>query len=461
MIKNRKIRLKQLHCDLKYCLTNTNFGEKLSLWSKIKKNKKIIFKTVAGSIVTGSLLYILLKQQKKLEKEKQRAKTQEELLNIEKKEEILKLKIEEQQNLEQQKEKEQKNLEQQKEKEQQNLEQQKEKEQKLKTKIDYFSNEENIENRIKTSSIIKSYFKDINPCLLETDEKILYLENIKNIPLVFFNKRIGSESGNGVAYLNTGNLNFKDDLKFSSKLITKVSAKSGLELQILREMSELVLAKKTPNMPIIYLQLECNNRHTLKNFGELAFFTQFNNYVIIINELADQDLKVLVTKDQSILNYDIYISILMQTIISIYFFHKLGYLHKDIKLDNFLVHNVEPGGYWYYKINNENIFIKNLGYLIVIWDPIGKQIDENNFNDGISSDFEYLLNSFRRYIDYVKDDKTKIIINSMQEYINLNKIGLSKDSYNEYVLNLLKIINIQFNQSIENKLLINKKPYSF
>ncbi len=42
--------------------------------------------------------------------------------------------------------------------------------------------------------------------------------------------------------------------------------------------------------------------------------------------------------------------------------------HNDLHYGNVLVHQVPPGGYWQYKINNKIYNIENMGYLFVLWD---------------------------------------------------------------------------------------------
>jgi hypothetical protein len=77
----------------------------------------------------------------------------------------------------------------------------------------------------------------------------------------------------------------------------------------------------------------------------------------------------------------------MQLLISLCTFHShIGYIHDDAHLGNFLFHKVPPGGYWHYELiyknlyNNAketvNIYVPNVGYLVVLWDPgMAKPID--------------------------------------------------------------------------------------
>ena len=53
---------------------------------------------------------------------------------------------------------------------------------------------------------------------------------------------------------------------------------------------------------------------------------------------------------------------------SIAILHSLGINHNDCHAGNFLYHKIKPGGCFHYKINGVDFYIKNLGYLWVIWD---------------------------------------------------------------------------------------------
>ena len=42
--------------------------------------------------------------------------------------------------------------------------------------------------------------------------------------------------------------------------------------------------------------------------------------------------------------------------------------HNDCHWGNFLYHKIKPGGYIHYKIFDKDIYLKNYGYLWIIWD---------------------------------------------------------------------------------------------
>lgn len=232
------------------------------------------------------------------------------------------------------------------------------------------SDKSTIENRIELYKIISRYFKEnLNPCLVEKDNK-LYLQDTQGNDAINFDKQIGSESMNAVAYLNSGTGNTGKIIKsnllsFSCKIMDAGRNKSPnlKEIKILDKMTEYVLKKYTPNFPITYLTLHCDKKCEYPNCPE---YTKKSGYYIVLNELANEDLRMWLKNTYTNEEYN---SIFLQIILSVYAFHNMGFYHNDLHLGNFLIHKVKPGGFWHYKISDIDIYVKNMGYLLVIWDP--------------------------------------------------------------------------------------------
>lgn len=216
-------------------------------------------------------------------------------------------------------------------------------------------------SRIKFHDIMTKYLEDMQPCLKEHEGK-LYLFTKSKEPIVYFDKRIGSESAYGVAYLNMGK-GLAKLLKFSCKLMSSKIKGHKQEIDILAEMSQMVIKGKSPNMPITYKSLKCAKQCHLDICPEL---TQYNGYYVVINELANMDIQTWFLKSYDIETYS---SVIMQLIFSIYSFHLMGYSHNDAHLGNFLIHEIQPGGYWRYQIKGVDVYVENKGYLLVMWDP--------------------------------------------------------------------------------------------
>lgn len=217
--------------------------------------------------------------------------------------------------------------------------------------------------RIEFKNIITNYLDDIKPCINEYQDKLYLFKGEKKHaqPMVYFNKRIGTESAYGEAFLNMGR-GFAKLLKFSCKIM-EVNPDHTLETKLLEKMSALAEKGRTPNMPMTYKILKCKSPCKLDNCPGPS---RNNPYYVIINELADSDLETWFTKKHTTSQYE---SILMQIMFAIFSFHTIDHLHNDAHLGNFLIHKIKPGGYWRYQFNDENIYIPNCGYLLVMWDP--------------------------------------------------------------------------------------------
>lgn len=217
--------------------------------------------------------------------------------------------------------------------------------------------------RIEFKNIITNYLDDIKPCINEYQDKLyLFKGDKKNAqPVVYFNKRIGTESAYGEAFLNMGR-GFAKLLKFSCKIMA-VNTDHTLETKLLEKMSALAENGRTPNMPITYKILKCKSPCKLDNCPGPS---KNSSYYVIINELADSDLETWFKRKHTTSQYE---SIFMQLMFAIFSFHTIDHLHNDAHLGNFLIHKIKPGGYWRYQFNDENIYVPNCGYLLVMWDP--------------------------------------------------------------------------------------------
>jgi len=232
-------------------------------------------------------------------------------------------------------------------------------------------NKDSIENRIYYAKILRKYLSNIQSCVqssIDDPNKIVLFEKNKEGKIkekIIFDKRIGSDSVYGTAYLNVGK-GFGRLLKFSIKIM---SSKFKLEVQILRKMTALVEKNISPNMPITFTSMLCDKSNDINldvNTSAIDLMKK-GDYYVIINELADGDMHDFFKKRHHI---NVYESVISQMIFAIQSFHSnLNYIHKDTHLGNFLYHKVKPGGFWKYKYEDTTIYIPNLGYLIVLWDP--------------------------------------------------------------------------------------------
>ena len=227
---------------------------------------------------------------------------------------------------------------------------------------------DSLKSRNAFATIMSRYLESVDPCLHVAKDGKLSLYR-QNEPIVQFDRRIGSDSVFGIAYMNMGK-GFARLLKFACKIMRKdTSTKnnkvdSAGEISLYNHMTYYVRKNYFPNFPITYSSIDCNMKCKPKSCPVQT--TDRSGYHVIMNELADMDIQTWFKKQYKTADY---ISVMTQMIFAIYAFHGLGAVHRDTHLGNFLIHKVTPGGFWRYRFEDKDIYIPNTGYLLVIWDP--------------------------------------------------------------------------------------------
>lgn len=227
-------------------------------------------------------------------------------------------------------------------------------------------------NRIAFAKKMQSYLSsiDVNPCLTQLPgSKQMALEDSSGSPVMVFDKtnQIGSASVYGMAHLHRGRHVL---MKFASKIMRK-NEMGKFEIKMLELMTIFTLAEYTPNFPIMYDSLSCDISCSAP---ECPSVVRGEKYIVSANELADTDLKRWFAIGNH--SQEAYQSVVVQIVLAVYAFHQVfDMVHGDTHLGNFLVHTITPGGYWRYLIRETGegkmeFFLKNCGYLVVIWDPM-------------------------------------------------------------------------------------------
>ena len=227
------------------------------------------------------------------------------------------------------------------------------------------SKADTIQSRLGFAKLIRTYTSDMKPCLTVENGK-LALSNTKGTTIVTFDKRIGTESAFGVAYMATGK-GFHRLFKFSCKIMDDRDD-HALEVKLLKKMNKFAERRVCPNFPLTYNVLKCKKPCNYANNCLRNRRRGSRGYYVVMNELADCDLRTFF-KSSIIHNTATYESLAIQMFFAIYAFHRLGYSHEDAHHGNFLVHKIAPGGCWWYKIGNIDVYVPNTGHLLVLWDP--------------------------------------------------------------------------------------------
>ena len=135
------------------------------------------------------------------------------------------------------------------------------------------------------------------------------------------------------------------------------------EIWILKDIIKpLIKNNICPNLPLFFDTFLCNKCDFI--------FRKGNNThpcVITAMELASGDMRDYL-KDENPSDDEIY-SALFQIMVGLHAIQMAAQvLNNDIKTKNILYYNVEPGGYWHYRIDNQDFFVPNFGKMFVLND---------------------------------------------------------------------------------------------
>jgi len=191
------------------------------------------------------------------------------------------------------------------------------------------------------------------------------------------------------------------NVQMAIKIAENITTDSSKEIFILKHMIPFIKDKQYHNLPIIYNSFQKKRDFILNNliddkykkdknslFNKISkFLKQNKNYNIYTNELANGDLKSFFNKydNSQEITEELLNNAIIQIIMSIATLHDIGIRHNDTHYGNFLYHKIKPGGYIKYTIRNKSYYLKNLGYLWVIWDF------------GISTQLNGITDYFRDY----------------------------------------------------------------
>ena len=233
----------------------------------------------------------------------------------------------------------------------------------------------------------KDVKKSINnsSCIIKIGDDLIIDDKIK------LDKPFGSKSVFGINYISHY-LNDKD-FKFSSK-IQFYTREAKKEFEYLKVLNDFRKDKNFIHFPLLYDYTICPS-NKFDNKEDLPPFFQIKKkvgYIVIFNELLSGDLKNYIYEIAKN-NYELWLNAIEQIYMAIASLHSLGLNHKDSHYGNFLYKEVEKGGYFHYKINDEDYFIPNLGYMWVIWDFGVSYVIHRHYD--YVEDYNYLCLSLR------------------------------------------------------------------
>lgn len=135
------------------------------------------------------------------------------------------------------------------------------------------------------------------------------------------------------------------------------------EIWILKDIIKPLLQKNIcPNLPLFIDTFLCDNCSFIFRKGN-----KMHSSVITAIELASGDLHQYL-KSENPTDDELY-SALFQIMVGLHAIQlSAQILNNDIKTKNILYYNVTPGGYWHYKIGENDFYVPNYGKLFVLND---------------------------------------------------------------------------------------------
>ena len=229
----------------------------------------------------------------------------------------------------------------------------------------------------------------------------------------------------------------------------------------------LIKNKKKNNIhfPIIYKTTLCDINKVNKiwthshrpinssSFTRSSSEEPLQNHYIILNELANGDIKQFKDQDHSI---KVINNAIVQIFIAILSLHNIGYNHLDTHWGNFLYHKVTKTikkEYFYYKINGKKLYLENIGYIFTIWD-FGKAKPIKDYYDIKFNDYARILHIINKYFNKKKSNKNM----KLEEIIKTLLINNSQKSYEKEIFEYLINNNYILQKKPENASIFNKTP---
>lgn len=343
----------------------------------------------------------------------------------------------------------------------------------------------NISDRIKYYHIIHNYIKGIKQnkncfnAYKNTEDEIKYRigENI------ILDKKIGDDSKYGIVFIShyifPKNKEIEKNLIFATKLSDYKRSANITEYIVLKFLTKLNIDNICPHFPIGYGKLICrkidNDNQDFKLLtykqGKLGSKLYNIDHIYIFNELANGSLYQLYKSLKKTLDFNILLNAFEQCIMAIIFFNKYtNAYHNDCHAGNFLYHKITPGGYIHYKIYGNDYYIKNIGYLWVIWDYglISPYYNSYNINRNKFGNLLNILpinNDFKRFTSiFNKIIPNNYTINSIKDFLKFYDIITDVTNIKQFTIDLLENLarsSTTFKKSINstNSKIVNSTPY--
>jgi len=319
---------------------------------------------------------------------------------------------------------------------------------------------------------------------------------------IILKKRIGSDSVYGIVFLSEFREKTKKLFTFASKVYKFDEYKTTIELNLLTKFTNLVRKDECPHFPLTYGYVICDDITNLNypdsfiksNSKDKSISQKMDDFPILVQEYRDLSDQKFITTFNELANGDLWtffriygenakylLNALIQQYFAIMFFYNYtNFLHTDTHPGNFLFYKIKAGGYFHYKLFDNDYYLENLGFLWVIWDydlsyPIRLNLRTKKYST--INDFLKLVKCYRPkkkggYNELKKVEKNiqldLILSNFISRFMSFYNIKFDIYTLRNFIINIPNKIN-EYNNIIPDLLLknnqktglkiINKKPY--
>ena len=293
----------------------------------------------------------------------------------------------------------------------------------------YVSNKYNIDNRAQYYKYIYSKIAKVKQISCLKSKKFIKKKKIYEgytiDDTINLQKQIGSNSKYGAIYITSID-KAVGKYPIASKLM-EINRSNSVEKCLNEHITTKIMKKKLSRHFIFtYRTFICNNISSnvppiIKNL----------NYFVNLNELAHGDLKQLCKSKTYVEDDSLVYNVFIQVMLSIMSFQSIGYTHGDCHYGNFLYQRNIEQGYYFYKINDINYYLKSCKYTMLIFDfGFAKSIDKSNIlTYKVIDDYMRIIHAFAN---------KKILTKSWSHYPNYPSDNVSQ--YTNHLLNKLNSI---------------------
>ncbi len=261
-----------------------------------------------------------------------------------------------------------------------------------------------LENRIEEFKKIKKIIQDkqlsTQECLTLIPEKRYTLNKI-----IYLEKQFGTDGTHGIIYSAKIIDDASDASKTSYPVVAKimaVSKENKTEINLSMRISNTVLQQSiSRHFLLCYDYIHCKNAEQKISVYVKDEIKPVSGYLVSFNEMATGDLEKLFTE---ITDVNIIKNILAQCMLSIMTFHKLGWIHQDTHPANFLYHysTENIGKYYHYRILNQDYYIQDFGYTVMLYDFGYTQEDTGKAPEWFHWNNHDLMHSFTKEVELQK-----------------------------------------------------------